>query len=210
MKYFIAIILLILFFAYGQVMKMEFPFVINLTLIILGFLIAFSWEYSKLNKNFEADIKFRRQKKAAFTYSLILPVYSTILISLNESYNNLIYFALLLWAFPFAELLISFFYRSKKPFTIFIKENELILNNRWTQKRNLTELTQIQFDRFSKNLKLDFKSKPEISIKTTEYKVDDIQKLMEILIEKSENNVFVPQNYEPKIKGNLKTETEVR
>ncbi|TLG99004.1 hypothetical protein BZARG_03590, partial [Bizionia argentinensis JUB59] len=88
----------------------------------------------------------------------------------------------------------------KKPYTLFIKDNELILNNRWTQKRNLNELTQIQFDRFSKNLKLDFKSKSTVTIKTVEYNVEDIEKLLEIMIEKSENNVFIPQNYESKIK----------
>ena len=93
------------------------------------------------------------------------------------------------------------FTKKKKPFTLFIKDSELILNNRWNQKRDLTELTQIRFNRFSKNLKLDFKSKSEISIKITEYKTDDIQKFLEILIEKSENNVFVPNNYKPKIKN---------
>jgi len=77
----------------------------------------------------------------------------------------------------------------------------LILNKNWTQKRNLSELTQIQFDRFSKNLKLDFKSNSGVSIKTTEYKTDEIQTLLGILIEKSENEVFIPNNYEPKIKN---------
>jgi hypothetical protein len=94
-----------------------------------------------------------------------------------------------------------FIYKKQKPYTLFIKGNELILNRRWILKRNLTELTQIQYDRCSKNLKLDFKTKREVSIKTTEYKTDEIQKLLEILIEKSENNVFVPNNYEPKIKN---------
>mgnify|MGYP006151248227 CR=1 FL=1 len=87
-----------------------------------------------------------------------------------------------------------FIYKKKKPFTLFIKDNELILNKPWTQKRNLTELTQIQFDRFSKNLKLDFKSKSGVSIKTTEYKTDEIQTLLGILIDKSENEVSIPNN----------------
>ena len=94
-----------------------------------------------------------------------------------------------------------FIYKKKKPYTIFIKGNVLILNRRWNLKRNLTELTQIKYDRFSKNLKLDFKTKREVSIKSTEYKTDEIQRLLEILIEKSENNIFVPDNYEPKIKN---------
>ena len=85
--------------------------------------------------------------------------------------------------------------QKEKPFTVFIKDNELILLKYGTKKRNLKELTQIRFDRFSKILKLDFKSESKVSIKATEYKPDDIKKLLGILIEKSENDVFTPQNY---------------
>jgi hypothetical protein len=119
----------------------------------------------------------------------------------NDNYRNVIFLIFIFWTFPLTDLIMWFIYKKKKPFTVFIRDNELILNKRWTQKRNLTELTQIQFDRFSKNLKLDFKSKSGISIKTTEYKTDEIQSLLEILIEKSENEVFVPNNYEQKIKN---------
>ena len=58
---------------------------------------------------------------------------------------------------------------------------------------------------FSENfqgfLKLNFKSKYRVSIKTTEYNTDDIEKLLEILIDKSEHNIFIPENY----KSNKKT-----
>ena len=187
---------------YGQVMETEFPLVLNITLLVLILLTPILWEYSILNKNYESDFKMKSQRKTFGIFELINAIAWTLLLWLgNDNYKNVIYLIFIFWTFPIADLIMWFIYKKKKPYTLFIKDNKIILNKRWTQKRNLTELTQIGFDRFSKNLKLDFKSKSEISIKTTEYKTDEIQKLLQILIEKSENNVFIPQNYEPKIKN---------
>ncbi|WP_179377353.1 hypothetical protein [Winogradskyella wichelsiae] len=202
MKYFITLILLLTALSYGQIMEPEFPLVVNIVLILLILLTPVFWEYSVLNKNYESDFKMQSQRKVLGIYELIYAIAWTLLLSFsNDNYNDVIFLILIFWTFPLAELVLWFIYKKKKTLTLFIKENQLILVKRWTQKRNLTELTQIRFDRFGKNLKLDFKSKSEISIKTTEYNADDIQKLLEILIEKSENNVFVPNNYEPKIKN---------
>lgn len=183
-------------------METEFPLVLNIALVVSILLTTVLWEYSVLNKNYESDFKMRSQRKVFGIFELINAIAWTMLLWFgNDNYRNVIFLIFIFWTFPLTDLIMWFIYKKKKPFTVFIKDNELILNKRWTQKRNLTELTQIQFDRFSKNLKLDFKSKSGISIKTTEYKTDEIQSLLEILIEKSENEVFVPNNYEPKIKN---------
>ncbi|MEL0651210.1 hypothetical protein V6246_07220 [Algibacter sp. TI.3.09] len=202
MKYLITLILVIIILTYGQVAETEFPLALNITLVILILLTPVLWEYSFFSKSYEADFKMRSQRKTIGIFDIINAIaLSVILVFENQDYKSIIFLIIVSWIFPIADFILWFIYRKKKPFTVFIKENELILNRRWNPKRNLTELTQIKFDRFSKNLKLDFKSKSEISIKLTEYKTDDIQKLLEILIEKSENEVFIPNNYEPKIKN---------
>ncbi|WJJ96594.1 hypothetical protein [Algibacter luteus] len=183
-------------------METEFHLVLNFALVVSILLTTVLWEYSVLNKNYESDFKMRSQRKVIGIFELINAIAWTLLLSfINDNYKDVIFLILIFWTFPITELIMWFIYKKKKPFTLFIKDNELILNKRWTQKRNLTELTQIRFDRFSKNLKIDFKSKSGISIKTTEYKTDEIQTLLGILIEKSENEVFIPNNYEPKIKN---------
>ena len=202
MKYFITLIILITILTYGQVMETEFPLVLNITLLVLILLTPVLWEYSILNKNYESDFKMKSQRKTFGIFELINAIAWTLLLWFgNDNYKNVIFLIFIFWTFPISDLIMWFIYKKRKPYTLFIKDNEIILNKRWTQKRNLTELTQIGFDRLSKNLKLDFKSKSELSIKTTEYKTDEIQSLLEILIEKSENEVFVPNNYEPKIKN---------
>lgn len=201
MKYFIAFILLITILTYGQVMETEFPLVLNILLIVLIFLTSFLEDYMILNKDYESDFKIRSQSKKIGSFSLVIASFWTTLLILNDNYRNVIFIILIFWAHSIVEFIMHFIYKAKKPYTIFIKDNELIFNKRWHPKRNMTELTQIQYDRFNKNLKLDFKSKSGITIKTTEYKTEDIEKLLAVLIEKSENNVFIPQNYEPKIKN---------
>jgi hypothetical protein len=199
MKYFITLILLIIISTYGLIMETEFPLVLNIILVVSILLTTVIWEYSVLNKNYESDFKMRSQRKIIGIFELINAItWTLILYFSNDSYKDVIFLILIFWTFALTELIMWFVYKKKKPFTLFIKDNELILNKRWTQKRNLTELTQIQFDRFSKNLELDFKSNSGVSIKTTEYKTDEIQTLLGILIEKSENEVFIPNNYEPK------------
>lgn len=93
--------------------------------------------------------------------------------------------------FQVVEVIMSIVYKMKWSFTLFFKDNKLILIKCWTQKRNLNELIHIAFDHFGGNLKLAFNSKSEISAKRTEYSVDDIQKLLEILIEKSGNTFML-------------------
>jgi hypothetical protein len=202
MKYFITLILLLTILIIGQVIETEFPLALNIALIISIYSTPILWEYSIFNKSYDADFKIRSQRKSFGIFELIFAIaWTLILVSGKENYKSIIYLIFIAWTIPIVELFMWFIYKKEKPFTLFIKKNELILNTRWNPKRNLTELTQIKFDRFSKNLKLSFKSKSEILIKTTEYKTDEIEKLFEILIEKSENNVFIPKNYEPKTKN---------
>jgi len=203
MKYFIAILIsLIALFVFGTILKTEYSLALEITFTILTFIIAFFWEYSLFNKTFDSDFKIKSQRKTISLFDIGMATFWTIyILILSDNSDTLSYLTFVFWAIPFSEFIMWFIYKKKKPYTIFINENELILNRRWILKRNLTELTQIQYNRFSKNLKLDFKTKREVSIKATEYNTDEIQKLLEILIEKSENNVFVPNNYESKIKN---------
>jgi hypothetical protein len=204
MKYFITLILLTTTLTYGQVMETEFPLWLNILLVILILLIPVLWEYSIIDTNYESDFKLRSQRITIGTFEIIYAIAWTLLLWIrNDTYKDIIFLIFIFWTFPIAELVISFVYNKKKPVTLFIKDNELILNRRWPKKRNLTELSQIQFDRVGKKLKLDFMSESEVSIKTTEYNTDEVQKLLEILVEKSENKVIIPPNYQFEMKNTL-------
>lgn len=196
MKYFIVLITLISILTYDQVMNTEFPFIIKILLVALIFLTMFMWEYSIFNKRYVADFKLRSQRKTFGIFDFFNVIFWSLFLWFGYSNNKNIYFLILIfWCSTLVELVMWFIYKKKKPYTIFIKDKVLILNERWTQKRNLTELIKIKFDRINKNLKLEFKSKSSVSIKTSEYKSDDIKTLLEVLIKKSENAVSIPKNY---------------
>ena len=202
MKYYVVYLISVIgLLVFGTTLKSEYSFVLQIVFSILIFIVLFFWEYSLFNKTFDSDFKIKSQRKTIRLFYIGMTIFYILMIMQPNNSETLRSLIFAFWAISFSEFIMVFVYKKRKPFTIFIKENELILNRRWTLKRNLTELIQIRYDRFSKNLKLGFKTKREVSIKVTEYKTDEIQKLLEILIKKSENNVFVPSNYEPKIKN---------
>jgi hypothetical protein len=102
----------------------------------------------------------------------------------------------MVWA-PFVIGIIMFFlYRNKKPYTIYISNDELLtIVDRWTQKRNIVGLNQIQFDRINKNIKFSFDEGYQISTQTKDYKKEDIDELLDIVIKKSKHPIFIPNNY---------------
>lgn len=201
MKYYVAYLISVIGLFSGITLKSEYSLVLQIVFSILIFIVLFFWEYSLFNKTFDSDFKIKSQRKTIRLSYIVMTILNILMIMQPNKGEFLRSAIFAFWAISFSEFIMVFVYKKKKPYTIFIKENELIMNRRWTLKRNLTELIQIRYDRFSENLKLGFKTKREVSIKVTEYKTDEIQKLLEILIEKSENNVFVPSNYEPKIKN---------
>tara|TARA_Y100000588_G_C14042404_1_gene833466 strand:- start:621 stop:1013 length:393 start_codon:yes stop_codon:yes gene_type:complete len=117
-----------------------------------------------------------------------------------EGDKDIIYLISLFWVNAIVDIIMWFVYRKLKPNTIYIKDNRLILKNRWAKVRDLDELVQIKFNRFTKNLILHFRTKSEVSVKTKDYKSEDIEKLFEILIEKSEYDVSLPNNFKLKLK----------
>ena len=202
MKYYVAFLISVIgLLVFGITLKPEYSLALQIVFSILIFIVLFFWEYSLFNKTFDSDFKIKSQRKTIRLFYIGMTIFYILMIMQPNNSETLRSVIFAFWAISFSEFIMVFVYKKKKPYTIFIKENELILNRRWTLKRNLTELIQIRYDRFSQNLKLGFKTKREVSIKVTDYKTDEIQKLLEILIEKSENNVFVPSNYEPKIKN---------
>ena len=198
MKNLIILMFLILFFSIGNIIYPNFPFELNLLLICLIFFLMFWSEVSILNKNFTSDYKFRSYRKKINYESILVAFIWTIILIYNNNVKKTIFFILLFWSISIINLIMFYLYQKKKPYTIFINKNELILNKPYLTKRNLTELNQIKFDRFSKCFHLSFETKSSVEIKSTEYNSADIQRLLEIMINKSDYEVEIPQNYQVK------------
>ena len=198
MKYNITIIILILVLIVGQILDSYYTLFLGIITVGLIYLIVFLWEFSIFKKDFESDYKFRSQRNSINIYNICIALLWTTLYLTQDNVSQFeIFMITCFWSLPLIEFIMCFIYKANKPFTIFIKDDELIINKRWFNIRSLPNLIQISYNSITKNLSLDFKSKSEITINTKEYKTVDIEKLLEIAIEKSDYNVFVPNNYKP-------------
>jgi hypothetical protein len=197
MKYFVPIILLLIVFFVLLISGNESTFIVSVFIVPLVFLILFFWEYSDFKINFQSDFKIRSQKKTPKLYDLIFGICWSVFAVIGSLETRFkILYIIMVWA-PFIISIIMFFlYRNKKPYTIYISNDELLtIVDRWTQKRDIVGLNQIQFDRINKNIKFSFDEGYQISTQTKDYKKEDIDELLDIVIKKSKHPIFIPNNY---------------
>ena len=98
-------------------------------------------------------------------------------------------------ALVFHEIVYKLVYRINKPFKLYIVDNDIIFMGYKNFRRDLTHVTAINFSSSGRNLYLVFSDKEEVIIKMRAYKGEDIQKLLEIVLEKSVHNLQLPYNY---------------
>ena len=196
MKYSVGIILLIIVFFISLFNKNEFTIYFNILLLILFYLVLFLMEYSVFDKTYDSDFKIQSQRKIlSKRYYLFVFGYTIFIVLVDFQTSTKILFILFIWTSLILEIIMYHLYKKKKPFTIFIKKNELIIANKGVHKRDVSGLNRVLFDRISKAFELRFDRGYKLNISTRNYKKEDIDKLLEIIIEKSEHPVFIPKNY---------------
>jgi hypothetical protein len=196
MKYLVPIILLLTVFLVLLISENEFTFIVSVFILPLVFLILFLWEYSVFKVNFQSDFKIRSQKKVPITFDLVIAIcWSILIITGGIKPNFKILFIIMVFIPVVINVIMFFLYRNKKPYTIHIVKNELITVDKWIQKRDITKTYKIQFDRINKKIKFSFDEGYQISIQTKDYKKEDIDELLKIIIKKSKYAIFIPNNY---------------
>lgn len=200
MRYFITILTLIVILFIAHFFEYKFSSIINISLVLLCFVTFILWEYNILQREYVADFKIRSQRKQIDIFNLLYTVFMTLLLWPWEGDGDIIYLISLFWIATVTELVFWFVYKKLKPYRIYIKDNTLILKNLWVKVRNINELIKIDFNRFTNNLTLEFRTKSEVSLKIKDYKSEDLEKLLNILIDKSDYDVFIPNGYKLKFK----------
>jgi hypothetical protein len=196
MRYLIGILISLIIYINFSYSDNQFIIYFNILLCVLLYLLIFLQEYSVFDKNYESDFKIQSQKKLPNFFHLGLITFWTLLIYLGNFKNpTKVFLILSIYTSFILELIMFFLYKKKKPYTLFIKNNELILLERGNQKRDLIGLNRILFDRFNKNIEFTFDKGFKLKINTINYKKEDIDELLDIVIEKSKHPVFIPKNY---------------
>lgn len=190
MKYFISILCIALFLFLGIFWEFS-PLFFSVGAVLLV-VVLFLWEYNVLTRNFLGDFELKSQRKSINIANVILAILWTTfnLFESNKS-GRIVNLYLLFWALPMVDVIMYFIYKKKTPTTIFIDNDTFTFNNRWVQKRDLKNLTYIGIKMFTAELELGFKKKSDVRISFKEYDKKDFRKFLDILVEKSEHNVYL-------------------
>ena len=196
MRYLIGILISLIVYINFSYSDNQFIIYFNILLCLLLYLLIFLQENSVFDKNYESDFKIQSQKKLPTFFYLGPMTFWTLLIYFGSfKTSTKIFLILFIYTSFILELIMFFLYKKKKPYTLFIKNNELMLLEKGNQKRDLIGLNRILFDRFNKNIEFTFDKGFKLKINTIDYKKEDIDKLLDIVIEKSKHPVFIPKNY---------------
>ena len=196
MKYSVSLILLLIVFVTLLFFEGIIVLVLSALIIPIYYLILFYWEYSVFDRKVDSTFKMKSQKKIISWYHSFF-LGQTIAITLNLNFDTSAIILLLVFVLMgiVLELIIDFLYKKKKPYTLFIRSNELVRIEKWIVTRDITGLNRILFDRISKKFEFRFDKDYKLKINTLEYKKQDLDKLLEILLEKSKHPISIPNNY---------------
>ena len=197
----IGVIISIIIFLNLSFSDNQFTVYFNILLFILFYLVAFLSEYSVFNYKLDSDFKIRSQKKLPKVHYFLGLIFLTILIYANSyKITSKIFYISFIWTSFILEIIMYFLYKKKKPFTLFIKKEKILLIDKGKQERDIAGLNRVLFDRFSKKFELRFDIGYKLKINTRVYKKEDVDKLLEKLQEKSKYSISIPNNYKKVVK----------
>lgn len=196
MKYFITILLLLSVVMYGIIY--DFSLIINISFTGLIIVTYILWEYSVLKNDFPANFTMKSYGKNFDKSNLLLAImWSFFFIPsiYEDGFNTFAFSGLVIWILiVLLDVFMNFVYKKKKPTTIFIDGDTLVYNNRWIQKRNLNNLNYIGITKYWNEIELGFKKKSDVKIPFKEYKPEEVRHFLDMLVEKSEHDVYLTDN----------------
>ena len=194
MKYFILIIF-ILGFLFGGIFW-EYPLALYIVLVVIYTIVLFFWEFNVLKQKFTGDFEIKSYRKSMDIFNFVMTIFWTVFLlfdmpSDGELSNFKISILSALLLNQVVLIIMHYIYKSKKPITIVIQNDTFIFNNRWSQKRYLKNLEYIGLTSYGTELKLGFLKKSDVIIPMKEYKKKDFRRFLDILVEKSEHDVYL-------------------
>lgn len=149
-------------------------------------------QYRLAKRQIEGDFVIRRQKVKIRLSLILIVILQIISIIANDSLSFLKFSsAFLIVVFI---IILKLIVEKYKPIILAVNGTSLIANYAQTVTHDLTELTKLKLLGFSNDLILTFKSGKTVSINRDEYLDSDIQKLIAICKETSQEQLEVSDN----------------
>ncbi len=201
MKYYVTILCITSVFFLG--LFSDFPLWLLITLNMLIFATLLFWELTVFTNKFKGDFILKSYTKSlnVSKYIGFLPFIFFNIIG-KDIWNNNSTFEMSILFFVVAvisvDIIIYSLYRLKHPATIFIHNDEFICNNCWLKKRDLKNLNYIGISPLAGELVLGFIKKRDVLLPFREYDKKEFRAFLEILVEKSEHNVYLTEKVQHK------------
>lgn len=164
--------------------------VIVLTVLFFGY---FIFKFNNIaNNKIEGDFILKRQSK------MVRPLYILLALIPSVGYfiNNRINFLqiLLFWSIVIFDIVINVLTKRLKPIGIVIKEKKLILNDFRNTQRNLSQLKSMKLNGLTDEIEMTFVNEKRLYIKRSEYLTLDIDNLISICIDASQEQLSISDN----------------
>ncbi len=164
--------------------------VIVLTVLFFGYLI---FEFNNLaNNKLEGDLILRRQTKSVRLIFILLALVPIVFYFING--RNYFLQILLFWSIVIFDIVIYVQTKRRKPIGIIIKEKNLILNDFRNTRRNLSQLKSMKLNGLTDLIEMTFVNEKRLYIKRSEYLALDIESLIAICIERSQEQLLISDN----------------
>ncbi|AXG71242.1 hypothetical protein KORDIASMS9_03499 [Kordia sp. SMS9] len=200
MKYYVTILCITSVFFLG--LFLDFPLWLLITLNMLIFATLLFWELSVFTNKFKGDFALKSYKKSLDLLKYLGLFMFVFLVFEKSSWNDLSTFEMSILFFAVAivsaDIIVYSLYKLKHPATIFIHNDEFIFNNCWLKKRNLKNLNYIGISPLAGELVLGFIKKRDVLLPFREYDKKEFRAFLEILVEKSEHNVYLTEKVQNK------------
>lgn len=164
--------------------------VIGLTVLFLGYMI-FEF-YNLANNKIEGDLVLRRQSKRVrllFVFLALIPSVGYLIdgrINLPQIFLS--------WSIVIFDIVISVLTKRLKPIGIVIKEKNLIVNDFRNTTRNLSQLKSLKLNGLNDQIQMTFVNEKQLYIMRSEYLSLDIESLISICIERSQEQLSISDN----------------
>ena len=186
------ILFLVCFFLVIILLKDPLREIVATSLISAAIVYGMVDQYRLAKRQIEAELVIRRQKvkiKLALALIVILQILSIIFDDNLNIFKFSSTFLIILFV-----IILKLIVRKYKPVCLAVNGTSLIANYAQTVTHDLTELTKMKLLGFSNVLILTFKSGKTVSINRDEYLDSDIQKLIAICKETSQEQLEVSDN----------------
>lgn len=189
--------LLILIIYFGIWITTVFVNIPNSRFIIICSTIVFFgyqlFEFQRIaKKQIDGEVILRRKTKSVRPIFVFLAIVPTIGYFVDGRFNFLQ--IILFWFIVLFDIVTSILTNRFKPIAIVINGNILEMNTQRTVCRNLSKLKRLTLNGFTDEIQMTFVDENKLLIKRGEFDRLDIDRLIEICVERSKELLFISDN----------------